>query len=117
VSERAALCVVAPLVPTTETAYVPAAVEAPTDAVRVLVAVPPAGGDTEAGLKAQVAPAGRPVQDRPTAELKPFRLPTVTVLVPLAPWAMVRLLGEAATAKSGGGAVDDTAKTRSSWSL
>ena len=56
------------------------------------------------------------MQDRLTAELKPFRLPTVAVLAPLAPWAMVRLPGEAATVKSGGGGAVLTAKTRSSWS-
>src|SRR6185295_13413300 len=56
VSERAALCVNAPLVPTTETAYVPAVVAAATDTVSVLVAVPPAGGVTGVGSKAHAAP-------------------------------------------------------------
>ncbi len=115
VSERGVLCV-APLVPTTGRAYVPAAVVALTDTVSALVAVPFKGGVTETGLKAHVAPAGRPVQDRLTAETKPFRLPTVAVLVPLAPWATFRLPGETETVKSGGGGAVLTAKTRSSWS-
>ena len=58
------------------------------------------------------------MHDRPTAELKPLRLATVTVLVPLAPWTIVRLEGEAERLKSGGGGGGGvTAKTRSSWSL
>ena len=112
------LCVSAALLPTTDTAYDPAVVLAATDTVSALVAVPFAGGVTEAGLKPHVAPTGRPVHERSTAELKPFRLPTVTVLVPFAPWTTVRLLGEAERLKSGGGGGGGvTAKTRSSWSL
>ena len=81
------------------------------------MAVPFAGGVTEAGANVHVAPAGRPVHDRPTAALKPFRLPTVAVAVPFASWAIVRLDGEVETVKSGGGGAAVTAKTRSSWSL
>ena len=43
------------------------------------------------------------MQDRLTAELKPLRLVTVSVLVPLAPCTMLSALGEAAIAKSGMG--------------
>ena len=117
VSESPALCVVAPLVPTTENGYVPVAVPAPTDTVSELPALPPGDGVTEAGLKLHVAPDGRPVHERATAELNPFTLPTVAVPVPLAPWAIVRLAGAADTVKSGGGAVVLTANTRSSRSL
>jgi hypothetical protein len=35
------------------------------------------------GLKAAVRPGGSPVADRPTALLKPFRLLTVILLVPV----------------------------------
>ena len=69
----------------------------------VLLAPAFAGGVSEVGLKVQVTPAGAPVQDRSTAELKPLRLVTVTVLVPLAPCKMLSEAGEATTAKSGVG--------------
>ena len=82
----------------------------------MLVALPPDGGVTEDGLKPQVTPDGSPVHDRPTAETKALRLATVTVPVPLAPWAMVSDDGAAETEKSGGGGAVLTAKTRSSWS-
>ena len=117
-SESDVLRVDVPLVPTIDTAYDPVGVLAATDTVSTLVAVPFAGGVTGVGLKPHVAPAGRPVHDRPTAELKPLRLATVTVLVPLAPWTIVTLEGEAERLKSGGGGGGGvTAKTRSSWSL
>jgi hypothetical protein len=57
--------------------------------VNVLVAV--AGF----GLKAAVTPLGRPDADKLTLPLKPFCGEIVTVLVPLAPWANVKLLGAA----------------------
>src|SRR5689334_5536732 len=96
-------CESAPLVPTTENEYEPVAVLPPTDTVRVLVALPPEGGVTDAGLKPQVTPAGRPVQDRPVDALKPFWLVTVTVLVLLVPCAVLSDDGDAEIAKSGVG--------------
>jgi hypothetical protein len=54
------------------------------------------------GLKDAVTPLGRPVADRFTLPLKPFCGVTVTVLVPLAPCAIVTLLGDAERAKFGG---------------
>ena len=69
----------------------------------MLLALPLAGGVSDVGLNAHVTPAGRPVQDRPTAELKPLRLVTVTVLLPLAPCTTLSVPGEAAIVKSGMG--------------
>ena len=53
--------------------------------VSALLALPLAGGVTGSGTKLQVTPAGRPVQDRLTALVKPFCEVTVQVLVPLPP--------------------------------
>jgi len=57
--------------------------------VNVLVPVVPVG------LKEAVTPLGRPEADKLTLPLKPFCGVTVMVLVPLAPWVIVKLLGEA----------------------
>jgi hypothetical protein len=57
--------------------------------VNVLVAV--AGF----GLNDAVTPLGRPDADKVTAPLKPFCAVTVIVLVPLAPCAMLRVVGDA----------------------
>ena len=54
------------------------------------------------GVKLQVAPAGRPLQDNVTAALKPFAGATVTVAVAVEPATMLPGdTGEAETAKSG----------------
>ena len=82
--------------------------------VSVAVVLPPAAGVTGLGENAAVTPLGRPETLRLVAELNPFRLPTVTVLVPLAPWITVSEVGEAPSEKSGAGAVVETAKIRSS---
>ena len=47
------------------------------------------------GLKEAVTPLGRPEADKLTLPLKPFCGVTVMVLVPLAPWVIVKLLGDA----------------------
>ena len=47
------------------------------------------------GLNDAVTPLGRPETDRLTLPLKPFCGVTVMVLAPLAPCAIVRLLGDA----------------------
>jgi hypothetical protein len=47
------------------------------------------------GLKDAVTPLGKPDADKLTLPLKPFCGVTVIVLVPLAPCAIVTLLGEA----------------------
>jgi hypothetical protein len=56
------------------------------------------------GLKEAVTPLGKPEADRLTLPVNPFCGVTVTVLVPLAPWVMVILLGDAETEKLGTGA-------------
>ena len=47
------------------------------------------------GLNDAVTPAGRPDADKPTLPLKPFCGLTVIMLVPLAPWMIVKLFGDA----------------------
>jgi hypothetical protein len=55
------------------------------------------------GLKLAVTPEGKPLTDRLTAEENPLTGDTVTVVVPEAPLAMLRLEGEAERVKSAGG--------------
>jgi len=101
VSDIVVLCVRAPLVPVTVRVTVPVGVAAPTLIVRVDVAEPPAGGVTEVGLKVPVAPVGKPVIERLTAELKLFRDVMVIVDVPELPCVIVSEFGEAEIEKSG----------------
>lgn len=54
-----------------------------------------------AGLKLAVTPLGKPEAERLTEPLKPLTGVTVMVLVPLLPWVMVRLAGEAESEKFG----------------
>jgi hypothetical protein len=105
VSDIAAERVVAPLVPTTEKPVVPVGVDAETETVSALLALPFAGGVTDDGLKAHVAPEGRPLQERATAAEKPPVEVTVQVEPPLEPCWIDRLDGLQATLKSGVGAV------------
>ena len=53
------------------------------------------------GLNDAVTPLGMPEADSATLPVKPLRSLTVTVLEPLAPCAIVRLLGDAESVKSG----------------
>ena len=56
-----------------------------------------------AGLNAAVTPLGNPEAEKLTAPVKPFRGPTVIVLVPpLPPCRIVKLVGETERPKSGG---------------
>jgi hypothetical protein len=55
------------------------------------------------GLKDAATPLGRPNADKPTLPPKPFCGVTAIVLVPLAPCAIVTLLGEAESVKFAGG--------------
>jgi len=55
------------------------------------------------GLNDAVTPLGRPDADKLTLLLKPFSGATVMVLVPLAPCAIVTLVGEVESEKFGGG--------------
>src|SRR5467141_581435 len=94
-------CVSAPEVPVTVTVALPVVAPAAAVSVRVDVALPFAGGVTGLVENAAVTPPGKPEALSVVAELNPFRLLMVMVLVPLEPWAMVREEGEAATLKSG----------------
>src|SRR5258708_3886201 len=51
--------------------------------------------------KDEVTPLGRPEAAKATLPVKPFRFVTVMALVPLAPWVMLRLVGNAERLKSG----------------
>jgi L-lactate permease len=95
------VCVVEPEVPVIVTVAVP--VVAVEDAVKVSVdpALPLAGGVTGFGENAAVTPLGRPDALSVVAALKPFRLVTVMVLVPLPPCVTVTDDGDAPTEKSG----------------
>src|SRR5215471_12504164 len=68
-------------------------------AVKVSVLVPV----VLVGLKLAETPEGRPDADSATLLLKPFCAFTVMVLVPLLPWVMVKLAGEAESEKFGAG--------------
>jgi len=83
-----------PDVPIMVTVAVPVVAALLAVSVKVLLAV--AGF----GLKDAVTPLGRPDTDKLTLLLKPLNGVTVTVLVPLVPWATVRLLGDAERVKS-----------------
>jgi hypothetical protein len=57
-----------------------------------------------------VTPVGRPEADKPTVPVKPPDGATVMVVVPLAPCAIVTLLGDTDRLKSGAGVVALTVK-------
>jgi len=82
-----------PDVPLTVTEAVPEVAVLLAVSVNVLVLV------VLLGLNAAVAPLGRPLADKPTLPVKPFTGLTVIVLVPLAPCAIVKLLGNAESVK------------------
>ena len=86
-----------PLMPVTVTVAFPVVALVAADNVRVLVDV------VLVGLKTAVTPEGNPEADRLTLPLKPLSGLTVIVLVPLVPWTIVKLLGEAESEKFGGG--------------
>jgi hypothetical protein len=67
------------------------------EAVKVRVLVPV----VDAGLKLAVTPAGKPLAARATVPVKQLLDATVIVLLPVAPWATVRLAGLADSEKSG----------------
>ena len=88
------LCDNEPDVPVTVTVLVPAAAVALAVSVSVLVDV------VLAGLNDAVTPLGRPDAVNATVPVKPFTLPTVTVLVPFALCAMLSVDGDADSEKS-----------------
>jgi hypothetical protein len=89
VSESVVLCDNAPDVPVIVMVTVPSVAELLAVRVSVLDVVVPAG------LNAAVTAVGKPVAERLTLPLNPFSGATVIVLFPLAPWARLRLFGEA----------------------
>ncbi len=85
----AVVCVKAPDVPVIVAVTVPAVAALPTASVNVLVVV------VELGLNDALTPLGSPDAEKLTPPLKPFWGETVIVLVPLPPWVMLTLLGDA----------------------
>jgi len=84
-----------PEVPVMVTVAAPVVAVEEAVSVSVEVALPFAAGVTGLVENAAVTPVGSPEAARVTAELKLFVLVTVTVLVPLLLWAMLRVAGEA----------------------
>jgi hypothetical protein len=93
VRETVVVFVKLPEVPLIITVTVPAVALLLAASVNVLVLVAPLG------LKDAVTPLGRPVADKATLPLNPFCGVTVIKLVPLAPCAIVTLLGDAESVK------------------
>ena len=85
-----------PEVPVMVTLAAPTVAVLPAVNVNVLVPV------VLAGLKGAVTPLGRPEADKLTLPLKPLCGVTVTVLVPLAPCAKLKVFGEVDRLKVGG---------------
>ena len=115
VNEMVAVCVSVPEVPVTVTLVVPVVAVDEAVKVKVEVALPFAGGVTGLVENAAVTPVGRAERLSVVAELNPFWLVTVMVLLAVEPCVTLTVLGEAATVKPGVPA--PTAKIRSSWSL
>lgn len=86
-----------PEVPVTVTVTVPVVAVLLAERVKALVLV------VLEGLNEAVTPLGRPEAVKLTLPLKPLSGFTVTVLVPLAPCVMVKLVGDAESVKFGGG--------------
>jgi hypothetical protein len=70
-------------------------VAAPVVAVLLAVSVSVLEVAVGFGLNEAVTPFGRPDADKFTLPLKPFCGVTVIVLVPLAPWTILTLVGDA----------------------
>jgi len=94
-------CVVDPDVPVIVTVAVPVVAVDEAVSVSVDVTLPFAGGVTGLGENAAVTPLGKPEALSVVAELKPFKLVIVMVLVPFEPCVTVTELGEAPMVKSG----------------
>jgi hypothetical protein len=107
VRERAVVFVKLPDEPVIVTVTVPVTAAVPAVSVNVLVFA------VLVGLNDAVTPLGRPDADRLTVPLKPYCGVTVMVLALLAPWAIVRLLGEVESEKFGGGGPGEVRDTLS----
>ena len=90
-------CVRLPLVPVMVNAYEPVAAVADVDMVRVDDPEPV----TEVGLKVPVTHVGRPLTEKLTAELNPFKAVTVGIKLVAAPWTTVCVAGDAVSEKLG----------------
>lgn len=101
VSVTVVVCVVEPDVPVMVTVAVPVVAVEDAVSVNTEVAVPFAGGVTGFVANVAVTPLGKPEALSVVAELNPFKLATVIVLVPLEPCATASELGEADSEKSG----------------
>jgi hypothetical protein len=73
-------------------------------AVSLRVEEPEPGAATDVGVKVAVTPDGRPLADKPIAELKPFSAAVVTVVLPDFPRTIVNEVGDALMEKSAVGA-------------
>jgi hypothetical protein len=92
------LCVKPPPTPVTVTVAGPVA--AVLDAAKVRALEFPVA---EAGLKVGVTPAGKPLALKVTLPVNPPVRVIVIETIPLAPWSIARLVGVAASMKSGMG--------------
>jgi hypothetical protein len=101
VNAMVVVCVVDPETPEIVTVAVPVVAVPEAVSVKVEVAVPFAGGVTGLAENAAVTPLGNPVALSVVAELNPFRLVIVIVLVPFDPCVIESEFGEAPTVKSG----------------
>jgi len=101
VREIVAECVSEPEVPVTVTVAVPTVADAEAVNVSVEVVLLLAGGVTGFGENAAVTPEGSPVALSVVAELNPFWLVMVVVLVPVPPWVTVTEEGETPMVKLG----------------
>jgi len=97
VRERVVVFVKLPEVPMMVTVKVPVVAVPPAVSVLVFAVM--------LGLNDAVTPLGRPDADKLTLALNPFCGVTVSVLAPLAPCAIVKLLGDADSVKFGGAAI------------
>jgi hypothetical protein len=112
VSAIVVVCVIVPEVPVTVTVLVPVVAVEEAVNVKVDVALLFAGGVTGLVENAAVTPLGSPDTLSVVAELNPFWLVTVTVLLAFVPCCTLTELGDADTLKPGVPA--PTAKIRSS---
>ena len=99
VKEMVVLCETPPPLALIVTVEVP--VVAVLLAVNVSVELPEPGAASDVGLKLAVTPAGSPLAESDTAELKPPETVVEIVLVPLLPAATETLVGDALSVKLG----------------
>jgi hypothetical protein len=99
VSVAVVVWVTPPPVPVTMSVYVPTAALAPT--AKLIVELPVPGAAIDVGLNVGVTFAGRPLIDKATALLNPFRAEVLIVTEPLFPCCTETEFGEAEMLKLG----------------